>query len=90
MPCDTCTVFRCVERLTCSCLCHKEEAVKEEWSDCKDEWSEAISAAFPTRSGSHDHYATAMRMVGNRQSKGELVALVNWLLQRADTDRGIH
>jgi hypothetical protein len=50
------------------------------WEDAPDEWSDAIKAAFPTRSGSHDAYATAMQMVGNRQSKGELVALVNWLL----------
>lgn len=52
--------------------------------DVKDEWSEQISEAFPTRSGSHEHYAEAMRMVGNRHSKGELVALVNWLLVRCD------
>ncbi len=53
------------------------------WGDVADEWSEAIKAAFPTRSGSHDEYATAMQMVGHRHSKGELVALVNWLLVRA-------
>jgi hypothetical protein len=50
------------------------------WEDAKDEWTERIRAAHPSRSGSHDTYATAMRMVGNRHSKGELVALVNWLL----------
>src|ERR1017187_9307219 len=47
------------------------------WEDVKDEWSDQINAAFPTRSGSHDEYALAMRMVGHRHSKGELVALVN-------------
>jgi len=46
----------------------------------KDEWTSRIDAAFPTRSGSHEAYAVAMRMVGTRHSKGELVALVNWLL----------
>ena len=50
------------------------------WRDVRDEWSEAIEAAFPTRSGSHAEYAMAMKMVGHRHSKGELVALVNWLL----------
>jgi hypothetical protein len=53
------------------------------WDDTEaDEWSEAIDAAFPTRSGSHDEYGQAMAMVGVRQSKGALVALVNWLLVR--------
>jgi hypothetical protein len=53
-----------------------------QWEDAEvpDEWTEQIKAAFPTRSGSHDEYAKAMKMVGSRHSKGELVALVNWLL----------
>lgn len=50
------------------------------WEDKKDEWTDAIRAAHPTRSESHDEWGTAMRMVGHRHSKGELVALVNWLL----------
>ena len=54
------------------------------WDDIEDEWADQIREAFPTRSGSHDHYAEAMRMVGHRHSKGELVALVNWLLVRCD------
>lgn len=52
------------------------------WEDVKDEWTEAIDAAFPTRSGSHDEWGVAMKMVGHRHSKGELVSLVNWLLVR--------
>jgi hypothetical protein len=51
-----------------------------DWEDVDDEWTEQIKAAHPTRSGSHDEYGIAMRMVGHRHSKGELVALVNWLL----------
>jgi hypothetical protein len=51
-----------------------------EWEDVADEWSEAIKAAHPVRSGSHDEYGVAMKMVGHRHSKGELVSLVNWLL----------
>ena len=53
---------------------------RSKWEDTPDEWTEAIKAAFPTRSGSHDEYGLAMQMVGHRHSKGELVALVNWLL----------
>ena len=56
----------------------REEAVA--WADDEDEWSGKIRDAFPTRSGSHEEYGIAMRMVGNRHSKGELVSLVNWLL----------
>lgn len=55
-------------------------ALDASWNDYRDEWDRAIVEAFPTRSGSHDEYARAMEMVGNRHSKGELVALVNWLL----------
>jgi transcriptional regulator GlxA family with amidase domain len=48
--------------------------------DKDDEWTARIDEAFPTSSGSHEEYATALRMVGNRHSKAALVALVNWLL----------
>lgn len=62
-------------------LCSTAHGEPSEWdSDKADSWSEKINAAFPTRSGSHEEYATAMQMVGNRYSKGSLVALVNWLL----------
>jgi hypothetical protein len=50
------------------------------WEDIEDAWTAAITAAHPTRSGSHGEYRTAMKMVGHRHSKGELVSLVNWLL----------
>ncbi len=45
---------------------------------------EQIEAAFPTRTGRHDLYAEAMRMVGAKRSKGALVALVNWLLVQGE------
>lgn len=51
--------------------------------DTDDEWTAAIREAFPTKSGSHDTYAIAVKMVGTRKSKGALVALVNWLLMEA-------
>lgn len=60
----------------------REDALNGPWSDTPDEHTPAITAAFPTRSGSHAEFAQAMQMVGNRQSKGALVALVNWLLVR--------
>jgi len=54
--------------------------VEPTWEDRVDRWSEAIKAAFPTRSGSHEQYGQAMEMIHNRHSKGELVALINYLL----------
>jgi hypothetical protein len=58
-----------------------------DWNDAKDEWAEAVDEAFPTRSGSHEAYSKALRMVSARHSKGELVALTNWLLHGRDTAR---
>jgi hypothetical protein len=52
------------------------------WDDVEDEWTAEITSAHPTRSGAHDEYQTALKMVGNRHSKGELVNLVTWLLIR--------
>lgn len=60
------------------------------WKDRDDKplpEDEAIDAAFPTNSGRHDTYMEATRMVGARYSKGGLVALVNWLLLRAEAKR---
>lgn len=45
----------------------------------------AIKAAHPLRTGRHDLYGEAMRLVGARHEKGELVELVNWLLYRIDS-----
>lgn len=58
----------------------------DEWDDreLRPEEEAAIHAAFPTRSGRHELYAEAMRLVGAKRSKGELVKLVNWLLLRAE------
>lgn len=79
------TTEYCRERLSERCEKLEDElAAMREWKDVEDEWSEAINAAFPTRSGSHGQYGVAMKMVGNRHSKGELVALVNWLLVMRD------
>lgn len=60
---------------------HLEQlADPESWLDASLPEDAAIDAAFPTRSGRHDLYAEAMRLVGARRTKGALVALVNWLL----------
>lgn len=53
-----------------------------EWEDVDDKWTAPIKAAHPSRSDSHDAYGIAMQMVGHRHSKGELLALVNWLVFR--------
>ena len=60
----------------------RARASAETWEDVSDEWTEAIGAAHPARSDSHEEYGVAMKMVGHRRSKGTLVALVNWLLVR--------
>jgi hypothetical protein len=51
------------------------------WGDKDDEWTERINAAHPLKTGDNETYGIAMRMVGNRHSKGALVELVNWLLK---------
>lgn len=72
----------------CSDLVAEVKRLREElrqardWEDVKDEWSKEIRSAHPARSDSHEEYGVAMQMVGHRHSKGELVALVNWLLVR--------
>ena len=43
---------------------------------------DAIALSHPLRSGRHDLYAEAMRLVGARHSKAGLVELVCWLLLR--------
>ena len=48
---------------------------------------DAIAVAFPTRSGRHDLYQEAMRMVGAKYSKCGLVELVNWLLHEREAKR---
>jgi hypothetical protein len=60
----------------------EELRLARDWKNVADEWGPAIHDAHPVRSGSHDTYGVAMQMVGHRHSKGELVALVNWLLVR--------
>jgi hypothetical protein len=55
--------------------------------DKRDRWTPMIEASHPLEVGTkdaHDAYATAMEMVGNRHSKGALVDLVCWLVQRVD------
>jgi len=44
----------------------------------------AIHAAHPVRSGAHDRYMDAARMVGAKRSKYALIDLVNWLMSERD------
>lgn len=55
----------------------------DKWEDQPIPEDEAIKAAHPTRSGQHETYQEAMRLVGAKRSKGALVELVNWLLVEA-------
>lgn len=57
---------------------------EEEWDDRTDEYSDKIKAAHPTRTKEYGKHTLAMRLVSSRKSKGELVDLVNWLLQKID------
>jgi ferredoxin len=59
------------------------ESQELDWSDRDDEWTNEIKAAHPLNTGFHNTYALACEMVGNRNSKFALVALVNWLLRKA-------
>lgn len=54
------------------------------WEDKPIPEDKAIDAAHPVRSGRHDTYAEAMRLVGAKHSKYALIELVNWLLIRVD------
>lgn len=52
----------------------------EVWEDSALPEDADIKAAHPTRTGRHDLYAEAMRLVGAKHSKRGLIDLVNWLL----------
>lgn len=78
-----------VEMLRPTSVPQTEPILPDAWKDQDDKplpEDEAIEAAFPTRSGRHDLYAEARRLVRARYSKGGLVALVNWLLHRAEQE----
>lgn len=58
---------------------------KEAWSEDKPLPEDAaINATHPIKTGRHDLYQEAMRLVGAKHSKGALVDLVNWLLHRIE------
>lgn len=53
------------------------------WGDRDDEWTKEIQDAHPLNTKDHKTYAVACEMVHNRHGKFALVALVNWLLRKA-------
>jgi len=59
----------------------------EDWADKSLPEDAEIKSAFPTRSGRHDLYAEAARMVSAKRSKFALIALVNMLLHRVENVR---
>lgn len=58
--------------------------------DAPDEWSAQIDAAHPLRTKNYKAWDTAQKMVGHRRSKGALVELVCWLLQRVESAESEH
>ncbi|APB99061.1 hypothetical protein [Polynucleobacter asymbioticus] len=54
-----------------------------DWGDRDDEWTDEIKAAHPLNTGFYDTYHLACEMVHNRHGKFALVALVNWLIRKA-------
>ena len=52
-----------------------------------EEEQAAINAMHPVESGRHDLHAEAVRLVSGRHGKGELVALVSWLLHKEEQTR---
>jgi hypothetical protein len=52
-------------------------------NDQKDEWTDEIAAHHPLKTKAYAQWDTAMAMVGARHSKGALVELVCWLLQKS-------
>jgi hypothetical protein len=64
-------------------LCEESGMAWKNQSDRPLPEDDEIDRAFPTRSGDHDTYAEAARMVGASYTKGALIGLVNMLLHRA-------
>jgi len=100
MPCPKCRASSGDDWEQCKGSCpipgspHYTPAPEEEvvgdpvlWKDRPDEWTDAILAVHPVNSTDperHNRFALAMKMVGNRHGKYELVGLVHWLLTRLD------
>lgn len=70
----------CLGNCTFHSRAAETESSEDAWTDKPIPEDDAIRAAHPTRTGRHDLYAEAMRLVGAKHSKGALVDLVNWLL----------
>jgi hypothetical protein len=59
------------------------EQEPDAWDDKQDEWSDEIAQSHPLKTKRNIEYDIARKMVSNRHSKGALVDLVCWLLQKA-------
>ena len=64
----------------------KPDIVQGEWIDTDDEYTEAIKAAHPLKTGDHKTRQKALEMVNNRHSKSSLVDLVNYLLKQPSSE----
>lgn len=56
--------------------------VEKDWADTDDDLTEVINDAHPIETEDYELYTEAMRLIGNRHSKGSLVMLVNYLLRK--------
>lgn len=66
---------------------HAEVQPHGSWDDKPLPEDVAIDEAFPTRSGRHDLYGEANRLVSASHSKFRLIEVMNWLLHCADNVR---
>ena len=73
--------FVCGECVKCGASIERQEPVA--WTDKADEWSDEIALHHPFKTEAYKQWDTAMAMVGARHSKGALVELVCWLLQKS-------
>lgn len=60
------------------------------WNDKEAPNDKEIDAEFPTRSQNHGRFQRAADLVQPRRSKYALIALVNWLLARAEKAEARH
>lgn len=91
--CDPDTIASLIARLEAAeaeCELLKDTyKVGPKWSDRDDHLTSEIAEHHPVMTGKYKAWNEAMELVVNRHSKAELVALVAYLLDKADTAKTI-
>lgn len=64
------------------------QQAQDAWEDTPDEYTAEIATAHPMKTGDHDTYQIASKMIGNRHGKGALIDLMNWLLRKQQAQSG--